>query len=142
MNVTRDVIVDLLPLVESGEASADTRELVERFLAANPELKALVTRAASVAKEIPRPSPSTTTEDAVALTRIVKTVRRRTTLLAFAVLLTFWPLSFTADFSGHGPEITFLYSGRVGDVAGIWSGAAVLWWNYFRQRKIARTLGV
>jgi len=37
MNVTRNVIVDLWPLYESGEASADTRALVDQFLAGDLE---------------------------------------------------------------------------------------------------------
>ena len=36
-NVTRDVIVDLWPLYVSGEASRDTRGLVEAFLHQDPE---------------------------------------------------------------------------------------------------------
>jgi anti-sigma factor RsiW len=36
-NVTRDVIVDLWPLYVSGEASQDTRGLVEAFLREDPE---------------------------------------------------------------------------------------------------------
>ena len=36
-NVTRDVIVDLWPLYASGEASRDTRGLVEAFLREDPE---------------------------------------------------------------------------------------------------------
>ena len=36
-NLTRDVIVDLWPLYVSGEASQDTRELVEAFLREDPE---------------------------------------------------------------------------------------------------------
>ena len=37
MNVTRDVVSDLWPVYSSGEASADTRALVETFLAGDPE---------------------------------------------------------------------------------------------------------
>lgn len=36
-NVTRDVITDLWPLYASGEASSDTRRLVDAFLAADPD---------------------------------------------------------------------------------------------------------
>jgi hypothetical protein len=36
MTVTRDVVSDLWPLYASGEASADTRALVEAFLASDP----------------------------------------------------------------------------------------------------------
>ena len=38
MNVTREVIIDLLPVYLSGEASTDTRALVESFLKQDPEL--------------------------------------------------------------------------------------------------------
>jgi len=37
MKVTRDVISDLWALCESGEATADTRTLVEEYLASNPD---------------------------------------------------------------------------------------------------------
>src|SRR5262249_44180826 len=37
MKITHDVIRDLLPVYFSGEASADTKTLVEEFLRQNPE---------------------------------------------------------------------------------------------------------
>lgn len=39
MRVTRDVVLDLLPLYAAGEVSADTRALVEEFLEQDPELR-------------------------------------------------------------------------------------------------------
>jgi hypothetical protein len=38
MNVTREVILDLLPVYLAGEASPATRELVEEYLKQDPEL--------------------------------------------------------------------------------------------------------
>jgi hypothetical protein len=38
MNVTRDVILDLLPLYMEGEASRDSRNLVEEYLSRDPDL--------------------------------------------------------------------------------------------------------
>lgn len=38
MNITRDVVIDLLPIYASGEASPATQELVREFLARDPEL--------------------------------------------------------------------------------------------------------
>jgi hypothetical protein len=35
--ITRDVVADLWPLYETGEASADTKAIVDEFLAADPE---------------------------------------------------------------------------------------------------------
>jgi hypothetical protein len=37
MKITRDVVSDLWPIYEAGEASTDTRAVVERFLADDPE---------------------------------------------------------------------------------------------------------
>jgi len=37
MKITRDIVTDLWPLYHSGEASADTRALVDEFLAQDPE---------------------------------------------------------------------------------------------------------
>jgi hypothetical protein len=42
MNVTRDVINDLWPVYATGEASADTRALVEAFLRQDPEFARLL----------------------------------------------------------------------------------------------------
>ena len=44
MTVTRDVIYDLLPAYFAGEASVDTRTLVEDFLATDPELGRMAAR--------------------------------------------------------------------------------------------------
>lgn len=38
MNVTKDVVLDLLPVYLAGEASADTRALVEEYLHHDPDL--------------------------------------------------------------------------------------------------------
>ena len=38
MEITRNVILDLLPLYVADEASADTRTLVEEYLETDPEL--------------------------------------------------------------------------------------------------------
>jgi hypothetical protein len=42
MKITRDVILDLLPLYLANEASEDTRSLVESYLADDPGLAKLV----------------------------------------------------------------------------------------------------
>lgn len=47
MNPTRDIITDLLPLYFSGEASADTRALVEEFFAQDPDFERMARRLAT-----------------------------------------------------------------------------------------------
>ena len=44
MKITRDVIYDLLPGYFAGEVSADTRALVDEFLATDPEFARMTSR--------------------------------------------------------------------------------------------------
>src|SRR5262249_7923091 len=55
MNVTREVINDLWPVYAAGEASPDTRALVEAFLQKDPEFARLLQRRGEEAllKEVP-----------------------------------------------------------------------------------------
>jgi hypothetical protein len=46
LNVTRDVVADLWPVYEAGEATADTRALVDEFLKTDPEFAATLRAAA------------------------------------------------------------------------------------------------
>lgn len=61
MQVTRDVVLDLLPLYTAGEVSEDTRRLVENYLETDPALTRLAQRA-QVAK-LPDDIPVPLTED-------------------------------------------------------------------------------
>lgn len=58
MKVTRDVILDLLPVYLANEASADTRALVEQFLADDPALARLVNQSKVELGEAAIPSAS------------------------------------------------------------------------------------
>ncbi len=44
MKITRDVIYDLLPGYFAGEVSADTRTLIDEFLATDPEFARMTSR--------------------------------------------------------------------------------------------------
>jgi anti-sigma factor RsiW len=64
MEPTRDVIKDLLPLYLAGEASADSRALVEEQLDRDPELAGL---AQQWKTQLPGPPPAPVSPDAQAL---------------------------------------------------------------------------
>ncbi len=49
LEVTRDVVSDLWPLYQSGEASTDTRALIEAYLAADEAFAATLREAEGVA---------------------------------------------------------------------------------------------
>jgi len=55
MEITRNVILDLLPLYLAGEVSADTRALVEQYLESDPELANIAKESAAI--ELPKDIP-------------------------------------------------------------------------------------
>ena len=64
MEVTREVIEDLLPLYLAGEASEDTTALIESYLETDAELAEMVTQAATNGLFDKVPTPQYT-EDAM-----------------------------------------------------------------------------
>ena len=95
MNVTREIVKDLLPLYVAGEASEESRAAVEEWLQADPELARLAAilreDTAQPAAELPRASGPA----ALAATKAL--LRRRSWLLALAILFTGLPVSFVFD---------------------------------------------
>lgn len=61
MEVTRNVILDLLPLYMANEVSADTRTLVEKYLETDPALANVAKQRAAM--EIPGEIPVPLTEE-------------------------------------------------------------------------------
>ena len=55
MNVTKEVILDLMPLYQAGEASPATRTLVEEFLRHDPELRAQIGQGLAALPSAPLP---------------------------------------------------------------------------------------
>lgn len=82
--ITRDVILDLLPAVRGGVASADSRRLVEDYLAQDPEF-------AARAAVLPAPSAGMEME---ALKRARSATHQASWALALAIFFTALPLSF------------------------------------------------
>ena len=61
MEITRDVVLDLMPLYMAGEASADTRALVEEYLETDPQLASIAKQRAAM--ELPNSIPVPETEE-------------------------------------------------------------------------------
>ena len=59
MEITRNVILDLLPLYAANEVSTDTRELVEKYLKTDPELTRIANQLAAIEKPGVIPVPLT-----------------------------------------------------------------------------------
>lgn len=98
MNITRKVITDLLPIYFSGEASDDTRTLVDDFFRRDPQF-------AAMAKE--EWSPAAGPEQALnqdaqmeTLSRTKQLLRQRSMFLGAAIFLTVLPFSVASLQSG------------------------------------------
>jgi anti-sigma factor RsiW len=100
MNVTREIVKDLLPLYVSGEASPDSGRLVESFLASDPELAKLAEALRAEMVGPPREAPVASGAERAALERTKSLLRRRTWLLALALFFTGLPFSFVAGEDG------------------------------------------
>ena len=133
MNITRDVVRDLLTVYMAGEASADTRAFVEEWLRGDPELA----RQAEAAGRLTLPAvaaPPRTTEKR-ALDRTRRQLRWRSVLLGLAIYVRTLPLSITFSSAGgyegllihHWPERIVILA-----------IAAVLWVVYWRMSRPMR----
>jgi anti-sigma factor RsiW len=138
MTITRDIVIDLLPAYEAGEASADTRAAVEAYLANDADFARIV-KAARRSAPLPSAdaSGSTTHLERDALERTRRALKKRTWTLALAVFFTLMP--FTFAFRG-GDVVFFMWRDEPGSRLFLLS-AAWLWWSYFRQSQAFRKAG-
>ena len=89
MEITRNVILDLLPLYSANEVSADTRALVEKYLETDPELAGVAKQ--SAAMELPEdiPFPLTREDKMQAYREAKRLLFLRTVILAITISFTF-----------------------------------------------------
>lgn len=104
MKITREVITDLLPIYQSGEASQDTRNLVEAFLKEDLEFARIVN--AEQASLLTENQPNLPKENEMkTLEKTKKLLKLRSIYMAFAILFT---LSiFSINFDSHGVHWTW-----------------------------------
>lgn len=102
MKVTRNVVNDLLPLYEAGEASEDSRALVEEFLRDNPETQREISGRSALADSLAnQPVPSLDPNlERTTLERTRRYIRTRNILVGLAIAL--WVVPFTFTFGPDG----------------------------------------
>ena len=88
MTVTRDVILDLLPIYFAGQVSADTKALVDEFLRTDPDFARMSQRFETLLKDHGAPRDRDVTErKAFERTRMLLKVRNQTIGVAIAYSL-------------------------------------------------------
>ena len=114
MNITQEVVTDLLPIYFSGEASRDTKVLVEEYFRENPDFERMA-RSAGTLLETLRVAPPVAAGSEKEK-RDLESVRcgldRRKWLFGLSLFLTLSPLSF---YFTHG----HLVAGRLPALHGV-----------------------
>jgi len=141
MNITREVILDLLPVYLSGEASPATRALVEEFLKQDTELAQRIRLqwTENFAKVSPSPLPPDLELRSLSRARKLLAFQR----WLFALGITFTVISLSSEFSftgGHLKEFHFLlrdYPLELGICAAL---GIACWTAYYFIRRRLRTI--
>ncbi len=130
-NLSDDVIDDLLTLYLAGEASADTRALIEAHLETHPELAERAAR--SQALELPETEldPNEKEREMKSLERTKKLIRLQSWLFGFAIFFSASLFSF-GSFDERGLHWIVLGS----KVWPVYAAAAALCWTaWFAARR-------
>lgn len=137
MNITKDIINDLIPLYAANECSPATRALVEDYLRQHPDEAAELRQIMSTPVLL-RPGSAANLDEMEALQRARCRVRRRAWLLGLAIFFSLCPFSVEKLPGQDHAHWMFLDSpGSALIYAGV---AVILWIAYFTCRSRSQTL--
>ncbi len=125
MTVTRSVILDLWPIYASGDASDDTRALVDAFLRDDPQFAQQLTQDARIPEALPGLPPDAESE---AFVRLRRRLRGYPVLLNLAVLFTCFAFGrIVADTSWDVSPRNFIVTALI--AASFWIAFLVSLWR-------------
>jgi hypothetical protein len=137
MSITREVITDLLPVYFSGEASSDTRALVEDYFRRDPDFERIARSAATpleTLKVAAWPGLLFRSAEAEKEKRDLECVRgelhRRKIVFGLALFFTLVPLTFIFK---DGRIVWMMVRNAPWDAALYWGMAAAMWIFYFAR---------
>jgi hypothetical protein len=134
MTITKDVILDLLPLYEAGEVSADTRALVEAYLREHPEMKAAGSPDAMFKSGVAaRPEH----ERRGALERTRSLLAKRQRLFGVALTCTLMPFAFSFSSTGINRFILSDAPGLKLMFAGVAIGCWIAFWRVSQRLRVS-----
>lgn len=128
INVTREVVTDLLPIYFAGEASGDTKTLVEDYFRQDPDFERVARSAATPLDTLRavRPIVPEAETEKRDLENVRWRLQWRRVLFVVSSFLTLSPLSFYS----HGPIV---WRDTLWDSAFFWSLAVLSWFLYFAR---------
>lgn len=137
MNVTREVVTDLLPIYFSGEASGDTKVLVEDYFRQDPDFERIVRSAATPLETLRAHAPiaASPEKEKRDLESVRRGLLRRRMLFGGSLFLTLVPLW---PYSTQGHIVSPMVRDAPWHAAFHWSFAALLWFLYFYFARLGR----
>lgn len=99
MEITRNVILDLLPLYVANEVSADTRALIEEYLETDTELAKVAKQLSAMEKPGVVPVPLTKDDNMKSYRKAKRLIMVHTIILATVISVIFFILVLVAFFS-------------------------------------------
>ncbi len=136
VQMTDDILRDLVSLYLAKEASGDTTTLVESCLKENPSLAQEVARASRLLT--PAPAAATREPDLHALIRTQRLLYRRSVCMGLGIFCALLPFSFVANDSGF--HFLFLEHGPAPAILS-WLAAVVFWVGFFTAQGKLRVAG-
>jgi hypothetical protein len=97
MEITRNVILDLLPLYAANEVSADTRTLVEKYLETDPELANVANQLDDIEKPEKIPVPLSRDDEMMAYKK-ARMIKFLITIILAGVLSVFLVITLVVFF--------------------------------------------
>jgi hypothetical protein len=142
MNITREVINDLWPVYAAGEASTDTRALVEEFLRQDPEFARILQGRGEeelLQHQIPALSPDA---EAQALKRTKRLLRGWDWLMFLAILFTCLAFGrIVSDTSWDVSPVNFIVTAAIAGAFWVAFITRLLWIRRTVYRRQARGAG-
>jgi hypothetical protein len=134
MKLERDVIIDLLPVYFSGEASAATRSLVEDYFRQDPDFEKIARGASRPLEALQLPAPEPEKEQEKAALECARTaVQTRASYLWLAICFTVLLLLFKI----RNHKLVFLMFQEKPTVGIVFAALAFFFWfGYFRTRRL------
>ena len=121
MKITRDIVTDLWPLYHSGEASADTRRLVEEYLLEDPEFARLLREDASSRLLDPVPATLRSDHEMNTFNRTKRALTTRDWPLFLAILFSCFAFGrIVSDTSWDVSPRAFIVTASIAGVFWIW----------------------
>jgi hypothetical protein len=136
MTVTRDVILDLLPLYFAGQVSADTRTLVDEFLKTDPDFARMSRRFDALKAQGGLPEAAASERRAFERTRMLLRYRNQT--IGVAIAFSLMPFAF----GFHGGQVDWILLRDKPAVGVTWLLVGIVCWiaAYLIGRRANRQL--